>query len=349
MQEALDFITNLLKLVTAYSIGTWLLLIGLVLCFLSVITRRENGTNFWDIKLRETPLRWLLGLGIALVVFSQASLLTYQKSPRLVTPEESFKRLTRNARVTYVIRLIPYDSDKDRDKLSVGKITDLGPPGKEYIFVADYEELRNYRIRDAIYKTGGILSGLKNPRVTGIIFPRNNRDLYPADARGLLQVVHNIDEVHKADEGYKVFDIEKTDLDALEDQRIRSWAWDSWRNFYDAYRQKCNELLTGKYGATHYLSEIRRDWQPAGYAQLEGYDSGEINAPTFHFSTLDGTTVELRNYGARIFLIKNERIDTIDNVVLCNFSDLDHDIIPDFGGKFDTLADAKKIPEGAAQ
>jgi hypothetical protein len=70
----------------AYSIEIWLFIIGLVLSFCSLMTRRVKGTSLWDIKLREAPLRWLLCLGILLIVFSGASLLT-TPAPQPTSPE----------------------------------------------------------------------------------------------------------------------------------------------------------------------------------------------------------------------------------------------------------------------
>ena len=45
----------------------------------------------------------------------------------------------------------------------------------------------------------------------------------------------------------------------------------------------------------------------------------------------------MNSYGARVFLIKNLKISEIENVVLCEFSDLELDLIPDIGGKWDIL------------
>ena len=81
----------------------------------------------------------------------------------------------------------------------------------------------------------------------------------------------------------------------------------------------------------------RVDWNDLGFAGVEGLGDTNVRAPTFTAKFPDGSPIELKSYGTRVFLIKNEWIDTIDNIILCSFSDLDHDIIPDIGGKAGNL------------
>jgi hypothetical protein len=332
-----DSLQEILQLFATYSIWTWLLLIGVILVFYSLITRSDRPKHFLDIQLRKVPLPWILALGLIVMFLSQASLFISQRTPRLIPPEESFNRLQRNERVRYVIRLIPYDGKKEGEKLSVSKIATLGPPTKEWIFVGDYEELRNYTINQALYKMGIPVGGLQNPRATAIIFPLNGRMLYPANARGVLQVVKALDDVHERETGYKKYDFKTDDLSALQDLRIQSWAWGYWKNSFRHFRDLVADILDHGYAATNFLSEIRPDWNPLGFASVEGLDDPGMNAPSFKISLENGEEIRLKEYGARIFLMRNEGIDTIDNIMLCGFTDLNHDIIPDLGGKIGIL------------
>ena len=103
----------------------------------------------------------------------------------------------------------------------------LGRPEHDYIFVADYEELVNYTISEAIYKLGGTRKNVNSASV--IIFPLEHRDLYPASARGVLQVVKKIDQERQQQLNYTPFDfdtyLKKNEIQALSDERIESWSW----------------------------------------------------------------------------------------------------------------------------
>jgi hypothetical protein len=100
-------------------------------------------------------------------------------------------------------------------------------------------------------------------------------------------------------------------------------------------------LVNDNFGAKAYISEIAEDWRPEGYARVEGMPPEIMATPTFHLDT-GGTeqSLTLENYGARVFLFQNRKISDIDNVILCGFSNLEVDLIPDIGGKFDDLTPA---------
>src|SRR5258708_40237872 len=116
-QDIPDLIKRSLDLITAYSIWAWLLVIGLVLTVFSLVRRRADGKAFWDIELRNVPLTWALVLGLALMGLSQASVFTHFQTARQISPALSFKHLTENNRVRYVIRIVAYDAGKDRETL----------------------------------------------------------------------------------------------------------------------------------------------------------------------------------------------------------------------------------------
>src|ERR1700745_2565429 len=134
-QDIPAFIKHLLDSITAYSIWAWLMFIVLVLIAFSLVRHKPKGKSIWDLQLRTTPQRWSLIAGIILLGLSQASVLIHLQTVRKISAAESFRRWRDNERVRYLIRIITYDYQQSRDTLSVGNITDLGPPGAAYVFV----------------------------------------------------------------------------------------------------------------------------------------------------------------------------------------------------------------------
>jgi hypothetical protein len=57
------------------------------------------------------------------------------------------------------------------------------------------------------------------------------------------------------------------------------------------------------------------------------------------------TPLKVERFGARVFLMANLKICDIDNVVLCGFSDLEHDLIPAIGGQWDDLQPKTTSPQ----
>jgi hypothetical protein len=336
-QQIPDFIKHLLDSITAYSIWAWLLVIGLVLIAFSIVKRSAKGTAFWDLQLRDTPLKWSLVLGICLLGLSQLSVLTHLQTARQISAAESFLRLKSNARVRYVVRIVPYDPQENQDKLSVGKIKNLGSPGTDFVFVGDYEELRNYTVKQAIYKLGGTVSGLQHIKATVIIFPLDNRMLYPANARGLLQVISIIDKKHKSEPAYQPFQFTPDQTEVLNSTQIESYAWKNIRDHFEEYKALSTQFRSNNFGAAEYMGKIENDWQPEGYAQVEGLNSSDLDTPDFELDAANGQHLTVKRYGARVFLIANMQVSDIDDVIICGFSNLDHGLIPDVGGKSDQI------------
>jgi hypothetical protein len=282
-QDIPDLIKRSLDLITAYSVWAWLLVIGLVLVVFSLVRRRADGKAFWDIELRNVPLRWALVLGLVFMGLSQASVFTHFQTARQISPALSFKHLTENNRVRYVIRIVAYDAGKDRETLSVGRICYLGLQKNDYVFVGDYEELRNYTVLEAIYKLGGSVSDYRNLRATVIIFPLDRRMLYPANARGLLQVINLIDRAHNAEPNYQSFNFEGIEPAELKSTQLESYAWDHIKTRFRQYEKKSDEFVKQRQrlGATAFLGEIGSDWQAEGYAKIEGMEPNTVDTPSF--------------------------------------------------------------------
>jgi hypothetical protein len=73
--------------------------------------------------------------------------------------------------------------------LSIGHLTRLGKLPQRFTFVADYEELEGYSVNEAVRKLGGQIADSNH--VSAIVFPRKS-EIYPANARGLLQVIQRL-------------------------------------------------------------------------------------------------------------------------------------------------------------
>jgi hypothetical protein len=339
LQDIPAFIKHLLDSITAYSIWAWLMVIGLVLIAFSLVRHKPKGKFIWDLQLRNTPQTWSLIVGVILLGLSQASVLIHLQTARKISAAESFKRLRDNTRVRYLIRIITYDYQLSRDTLSVGKLTDLGPPGEEFVFVGDYEELRNYTVQQAIYKLGNTYSGLKHLRATVIIFPLDNRMLYPANARGLMQVVQIVDTKHqkKKEPAYNPFEFTAADSSSLSNTQLESYAWKNMQENFTHYADMSATFKKNNYGAAQYIGKIADDWKPEGYAKVEGLSPSDLDAPDFELQGVNNQDHKLTHYGARVFLIENLHISDVRNVILCGFSDLENDHIPDIGGKSDNI------------
>jgi hypothetical protein len=184
--------------------------------------------------------------------------------------EKAFENLRNNTRVNWLIRLITYDPNS----LRLSGLTTLGKQTDRFSFVAPYEELRGLPVNTTVTKLGGEVDP-KN-RVFAIIFPTPAQSvsiLYPANARGMLQVVREVesDPTLKIDKALlkgkrELADEEERDLD---NHDISSW---DFNNYGGSYSKYC--VLTHKFqcenpefSARNYISRISDDWHPLGFSR----------------------------------------------------------------------------------
>src|SRR5207302_1056641 len=131
---------------------------------------------------------------------------------------------------------IPFDPVADPG-LKVGKLERLGPPKQFFTFVANYEELVGYTAKAALQMTGGTYTdGL---HVSAIIF-RLRGNLFPANARGLLQVVREVENRKDIELPQKFLQasnlLNEGEIDDLKSIAISSYRLD---NFADKYQHYC--------------------------------------------------------------------------------------------------------------
>jgi hypothetical protein len=109
-----------------------------------------------------------------------------------MTSQVAFDRLQRNQEARWLIRFISYENDSTSGKeLAINKLERLGPKDQLFSFVADYEELAGYTVKQATEMTGNIHS--KNQRTSVILFPLRTR-LWPANPLGILQLIQEVDK-----------------------------------------------------------------------------------------------------------------------------------------------------------
>lgn len=324
----MDDLKLLLDYIEGFSASVWITLCAIAVgyvCLRAIYSANESAQRPW----------WAVpGVVICLfVVFSAQGLRWwYQNTLPTISPYIAFQSLQENKRVNWLIRLIPYSRSR-QNSLSIHELKSLGPPEQEFVFVADYDEVKNLTVTDAVYKSGLSMAGKDS--VSAIIFPLNRGPLYPASARGLLQVIAKVDEMKKGEQNYHPFDLstklDPTPFKDLSDERLFTWAWSSYSKYYNDYLEVVTDARRSKISALQYIGSLGQDWHPLGYSQnLEQQLDKKGN---FELLTNTGDRVEAPNFGVRAFLLENMKLSEINDIALIRFDRPDKDRIPDFGGR----------------
>jgi hypothetical protein len=192
--QGISLLAQLFSLLAATGSAVLFTSLGIVLLGVGVWALYQ----IFNLKPDQQPAGWLraiafmsLVLGVVFSAIGPSIALIYlDNNPiRTVPKEEIYDRLEMNTRITWLIRLIPYDPNT-QPHLSVGRLTKLGPPEIEYTFVAPYEELKGQTVEKAVEMVGGNLAA--GNRVSAIIFSLG-QDIIPANARGLLQIIKRVE------------------------------------------------------------------------------------------------------------------------------------------------------------
>jgi len=321
---------QLLDYIEGYSASVWITLCGVAfgfICLRSLYTAQSAA---------DRP-RWaVLGAVSCIFIICSAQGLNWWHSNArpVTTPKAAFNALKENKRVEWLIRLIPY-SRTNEGHLSIHELKTLGPPEDKFVFVADYDELKNLTVADAVYKSGLSLAGKDS--VSAIIFPVNRRTLYPANVRGVLQVLSKVDAEKKGTDRYTAFNfsahLDSTPLKALAEDRIFSWSWDSYSIYYTIYERSVEAARRENASGFKFIGKLAKDWHPLGYSQNLEKHADDTEPNDFSLLTKDGTKVEVPNFGARAFFLENLTLSKISDIALIHFDNPDKDRIPDFGGR----------------
>ncbi len=239
--------------------------------------------------------------------------------PAPMPTQQAFENLKANKPTRWLVRMVPYDPANP--ELRIDHLKMLGGPVEDYTFVADYEEVRGYTASEAVYKSGGAIHDGQG--VSAVLFPIGNHTIFPASVRGMLQVVQQIDMRRAAEPGYRtapldvlLTDAERTNLAAVD---LQSWAWNNYRQYFPGFAHAFANLRNKKASAIERIGPIGPAWCEPGCSQL-------LNPPSPAYENLmtlelaDGTKVEIRNFGIRLFLIRNVPIDSLPDRKLIDFN-----------------------------
>jgi hypothetical protein len=339
--QATTFLEDIIKfynLVANNKLGSTLLFIGLLLIFVTC------GLAYKFIRSEPKDLtRWLpwaffacLGIGTLLVFASPGVswIESLRGSIRKIAADDSFENLRKNSRVDWLIRLISYDPMKQPD-LSVSHLKTLGPEPQLYTFVSSYNELRGYNVREAVRMAGGHI--MPGAHVSAIIFPRRF-DIAPANAKGILQVVKNIqaEQSSQLENPLPFTDLNDGDQQNLKNRdNLPGWSWEGYKAHYKKFCLLSIDFNCNDYSEKMYMSRIEEDWNPLGFARRTppGHGICEPESKSVcDISDWKQATQEFREaFGARAFLIRNYKMKSLADPYLIDFEQPDAQVIPDIG------------------
>ncbi len=278
-----------------------------------------------------TLLMAMLGPAIGLLHLPDDS-----SAPRPVSSQRVLDDLRTNTAVTRLIRLIPYTPGAQND-LRLSNLQQLGSPQQRFTFVADYDELRGDRVSEAVHKVGGKVNS--GQHVSAIIFPLQGRQLFPANARGLLQIIQALDRQSRSAGGYVPVDVQTLGQDALKDLELTGqrdyWAWESYGpRFYGSYCRLTQQVRCRErpYSVLELLGGIYEDWHPLGFS-FATPPSNVCGRPDVKEAQCDieawkQTDQYLKLIGTRAFLIENLKLSELSGIVLMDFPEPYNDRIP---------------------
>jgi hypothetical protein len=230
---------------------------------------------------------------------------------------KAFKNLKENAEIFWLIRLIPFDP-RSTPQLAVSALARLGPVEQKYTFVAPYEELRGYPVDRAVLMTGGHFR--HGDHVSAVIFQVGENTIYPANARGLLQVVWGLEQQLRTENRphfllRNTSRLESDDYNNLSNISIYSWRWDNYKDRYPRYCKAAHEFrCNNRYTARELIGGLYKDWHPFGLAQEEQNDPCSMTAEAYCSKTdwEEQKPELLRHFGSRVFLIQNYSLSELE-------------------------------------
>lgn len=246
------------------------------------------------------------------------------------TSERAFEHLKNGTPAERLVRMIAYDPETE-PSLSASNLKTLGVPRQRFIFVGDHDELKGYTVREAMSKVGTPVHA--GQRVTVIIFPASGREVFPANARGLLHAIHAVDQHHanlpRNDADYRPANLTqyltRCEIDQLASYPQSQWAWRTWGPTHRRDTDIVRELKNIPVSAFHYLGTIDSDWNSLGYAKA----MGKTDLPIANFTlSLGCETFPLENFGARVLFTNNQNIADLTNATLLDSSNPQTDRIP---------------------
>jgi hypothetical protein len=288
----------------------------------------------------ETPSSLRIGLlsalflGLLLLVVGPSLAILWGSREPVVKLEaaQMFDRLEKNERVQWLLRLIPYNEGAD-SRLSISALERLGPPKQQFSFVAPYEDLVGYKVSDVIQMMGQPY----NPRyrVSAIVFPLEEQ-LYPANARGLLQVISEVEarkDIQIAKPFLREGILNDPERDDLKGRSIVSYRFDNHQQHYRRYCELAHQFRCDRTYTSHeYIGGVAEDWHPLGFSEKNpDRDPCRPLDPNYCATPNLKTAREklLSKFGSRVFLIRNLEIQRIPDRTLLEFAKPSEQLLPD--------------------
>lgn len=242
--------------------------------------------------------------------------------------------------VGHLIRLIAYDPQTE-PWLAIDRLERLGPPDQLYSFVASYEEMAGYTAKQALEKNG--LSLREGQHVSAVIFPQRT-ERYPANARGLLQIIRAVEQEKGAAIDERLLDganaLTAAEAEGLQATGSASYRVSDFRDLYPRYCELARRFNCGPapYPASRFIGSLYHDWHPLGFSQIEpARDPCTLPAEQY-CAFADWATARaefLPKFGSRAFFTRNLEIATIPGRILIDFDRPDRQIIPYIGATAD--------------
>ncbi len=253
---------------------------------------------------------------------------------------QAWADLESNAPAGHLIRMVAYDPQTE-PWLAIDRLERLGPPDQLYSFVASYEEMAGYTAKQALEKNG--LSLREGQHVSAVIFPRRT-ELYPANARGLLQIIRTVEREKEAAIGVRFFDganaLTAAEAEELQATGSASYRVSDFRDLYPRYCELARRFNCGPapYPASRFIGSLYHDWHPLGFSQIEPARD-PCTLPAAHYCAfVDWSTARaefLPKFGSRAFFTRNLEIARIPGRILIDFDRPDRQIIPYMGATAD--------------
>lgn len=314
------------------AVGLVLLLLTGVMAYMAVKSKPEELSTFVKVALFVCLVGGLLfsaaGPALALFYVSQNPIQTKKV-------DQAFDDLINNSRVNYVIRLIAFDPI-EKPELGINQLERLGPSKQVYSFVANYNELVGLTVKSALEKIGS--SYQPGQHVSAVIFPLRTR-LYPANARGLLQVINDVEASSTIEAKEKFFAnaaLSSEELDDLKDFGIRTYRVEEFKNHYPRYCQLAHDFFCGKALSRDFVGGLYPDWHPLGFSRKDPPPK-PCNIPVKEFCAFSdwkqARSDWLGKFGSRAFLIKNLEVKRIPGRILASFEEPERNVIPDIGAR----------------
>jgi hypothetical protein len=198
-------------------------------------------------------------------------------------------------------------------------------------------------VADALAKAGQSSNAQRVPAIIFSLRSVDKTNLFPANARGLLQVVREV-ETRKAIQtqlNKKLLDgtgaLNDPQMKGLEGFSVPSYRLVNFKDNYQRYCQLAREIHCAEgYSAKAYIGALSKDWHPLGFSQKNPpIDRCTLSIPQYcTFADWKTTKNEYGDhFGSRAFLIRNLEINNIPGRIMIDFDKPDQQVIPDIGAR----------------